>query len=151
MIRRPPRSTLFPYTTLFRSAHPVQQDGASHEARRPGASPRQGGGVAVAGRVSGRAARALVQFPGGDGGSDIGRGDDLHYSAARQGGISNASSVLQLARGKGRGGRRDDRRLHQRQALGQLERERHGSYSSTKKVRQLRPTVDSLAARRIVP
>src|SRR5687768_18008461 len=23
MIRRPPRSTLFPYTTLFRSAHPV--------------------------------------------------------------------------------------------------------------------------------
>src|SRR5256885_8007195 len=26
MIRRPPRSTLFPYTTLFRSfAHPVQQ------------------------------------------------------------------------------------------------------------------------------
>src|SRR2546427_12988778 len=25
MIRRPPRSTLFPYTTLFRSALPVQQ------------------------------------------------------------------------------------------------------------------------------
>src|SRR5260221_9392468 len=24
MIRRPPRSTLFPYTTLFRSQHPVQ-------------------------------------------------------------------------------------------------------------------------------
>src|SRR6266487_4395515 len=24
MIRRPPRSTLFPYTTLFRSPHPVQ-------------------------------------------------------------------------------------------------------------------------------
>src|SRR2546429_3972505 len=23
MIRRPPRSTLFPYTTLFRSSHPV--------------------------------------------------------------------------------------------------------------------------------
>src|SRR2546430_13244154 len=23
MIRRPPRSTLFPYTTLFRSAHPI--------------------------------------------------------------------------------------------------------------------------------
>src|SRR3712207_7327350 len=23
MIRRPPRSTLFPYTTLFRSAHPL--------------------------------------------------------------------------------------------------------------------------------
>src|SRR5437899_10096591 len=25
MIRRPPRSTLFPYTTLFRSAEPVQR------------------------------------------------------------------------------------------------------------------------------
>src|SRR2546430_13416631 len=25
MIRRPPRSTLFPYTTLFRSAHPGDQ------------------------------------------------------------------------------------------------------------------------------
>src|SRR5258708_19543982 len=29
MIRRPPRSTLFPYTTLFRSARPF------HDARRP--------------------------------------------------------------------------------------------------------------------
>src|SRR5256885_5727170 len=27
MIRRPPRSTLFPYTTLFRSLARVQQDG----------------------------------------------------------------------------------------------------------------------------
>src|SRR5687768_18555178 len=26
MIRRPPRSTLFPYTTLFRSAHALQAD-----------------------------------------------------------------------------------------------------------------------------
>src|SRR5258708_16643853 len=25
MIRRPPRSTLFPYTTLFRSLHPLQR------------------------------------------------------------------------------------------------------------------------------
>src|SRR5258706_5875323 len=25
MIRRPPRSTLFPYTTLFRSVHPCRQ------------------------------------------------------------------------------------------------------------------------------
>src|SRR5690348_17805228 len=43
MIRRPPRSTLFPYTTLFRS--PRGGDGARHQprrghagiARRPGA------------------------------------------------------------------------------------------------------------------
>src|SRR2546429_7324393 len=31
MIRRPPRSTLFPYTTLFRSA----RDGGAAELRRP--------------------------------------------------------------------------------------------------------------------
>src|SRR5256885_9712925 len=30
MIRRPPRSTLFPYTTLFRSAGPEPIDGAGH-------------------------------------------------------------------------------------------------------------------------
>src|SRR5438105_7351674 len=30
MIRRPPRSTLFPYTTLFRSRHPERQQ-AHHE------------------------------------------------------------------------------------------------------------------------
>src|SRR2546428_9105128 len=34
MIRRPPRSTLFPYTTLFRSL-PL------HHRRRPGARPRR--------------------------------------------------------------------------------------------------------------
>src|SRR5258707_1582818 len=32
MIRRPPRSTLFPYTTLFRSH---QQDQAAEDTRRP--------------------------------------------------------------------------------------------------------------------
>src|SRR2546430_13414393 len=30
MIRRPPRSTLFPYTTLFRSAHAREFRGARH-------------------------------------------------------------------------------------------------------------------------
>src|SRR2546426_5090050 len=30
MIRRPPRSTLFPYTTLFRSAHPGRGLPAQH-------------------------------------------------------------------------------------------------------------------------
>src|SRR2546430_10995856 len=33
MIRRPPRSTLFPYTTLFRSFHAVLLDGPT--ARKP--------------------------------------------------------------------------------------------------------------------
>src|SRR2546426_3812992 len=45
MIRRPPRSTLFPYTTLFRS-HPY------HHGRR-----RQAGGVLRLGRHAGTPAR----------------------------------------------------------------------------------------------
>src|SRR5256885_3218856 len=43
MIRRPPRSTLFPYTTLFRS-----QDG-----RRQAAGPEEGVDVAVQQRLDG--------------------------------------------------------------------------------------------------
>src|SRR5688572_32537741 len=50
MIRRPPRSTLFPYTTLFRS--PPRRGAALHRARadarrdreRAGAQPRRGAG-----------------------------------------------------------------------------------------------------------
>src|SRR5690242_21602208 len=34
MIRRPPRSTLFPYTTLFRSQERVQSGQAAHAALR---------------------------------------------------------------------------------------------------------------------
>src|SRR2546430_4012020 len=44
MIRRPPRSTLFPYTTLFRSDyHPARarRDGREHSARS-GAVPEDG-------------------------------------------------------------------------------------------------------------
>src|SRR2546426_4962598 len=33
MIRRPPRSTLFPYTTLFRSLHERLREGFAHELR----------------------------------------------------------------------------------------------------------------------
>src|SRR3712207_7975671 len=42
MIRRPPRSTLFPYTTLFRS--PADAEGAG---RRGGAGPAGDGGDAA--------------------------------------------------------------------------------------------------------
>src|SRR3712207_7740806 len=45
MIRRPPRSTLFPYTTLFRSAGRVVRSSPSARAR-PGARGRGGGGRA---------------------------------------------------------------------------------------------------------
>src|SRR3989442_15954006 len=44
MIRRPPRSTLFPYTTLFRSGLPAsddaRHDGGRNDRRGPRASPR---------------------------------------------------------------------------------------------------------------
>src|SRR5687767_15370973 len=42
MIRRPPRSTLFPYTTLFRSAAPARIDAALGARHRRGR--RAGGG-----------------------------------------------------------------------------------------------------------
>src|SRR2546426_5242288 len=35
MIRRPPRSTLFPYTTLFRSLRPDERAARSPRSRRP--------------------------------------------------------------------------------------------------------------------
>src|SRR5256885_12465615 len=44
MIRRPPRSTLFPYTTLFRSGF------AQPEQRPRGREPRRGAGESVADR-----------------------------------------------------------------------------------------------------
>src|SRR3712207_7911202 len=58
MIRRPPRSTLFPYTTLFRSAasgyrpghgcHLVRQGRAAGLAREGGRRGREPGGPALA-------------------------------------------------------------------------------------------------------
>src|SRR3989442_11491727 len=48
MIRRPPRSTLFPYTTLFRSARDARSSGAASQSSRPhgdsSESTRRGGG-----------------------------------------------------------------------------------------------------------
>src|SRR5256885_8453533 len=41
MIRRPPRSTLFPYTTLFRSGHGPQVAGSA--VQRPDRSPGDAG------------------------------------------------------------------------------------------------------------
>src|SRR3712207_7864014 len=38
MIRRPPRSTLFPYTTLFRSPGAALPGGGSHQGRAQGLS-----------------------------------------------------------------------------------------------------------------
>src|ERR1039458_8735691 len=40
MIRRPPRSTLFPYTTLFRSRYPLPAQSKIGQARYPRLEPR---------------------------------------------------------------------------------------------------------------
>src|SRR5688572_32517989 len=42
MIRRPPRSTLFPYTTLFRSADPLGHHDATARRDRRAAAARRG-------------------------------------------------------------------------------------------------------------
>src|SRR2546430_12082761 len=41
MIRRPPRSTLFPYTTLFRSRDGLARAGLAHHAERAAVLQRQ--------------------------------------------------------------------------------------------------------------
>src|SRR5256885_11316621 len=41
MIRRPPRSTLFPYTTLFRSPAPVGDDGVEVDGQDAGGMRRR--------------------------------------------------------------------------------------------------------------
>src|SRR5688572_30933667 len=43
MIRRPPRSTLFPYTTLFRSRDPPRCDRRTSPASRPPGAPGESG------------------------------------------------------------------------------------------------------------
>src|SRR2546422_7632007 len=50
MIRRPPRSTLFPYTTLFRSAHdqPAAHPRRAHGHREGDPPVRRPGGVSAA-------------------------------------------------------------------------------------------------------
>src|SRR3712207_7998717 len=65
MIRRPPRSTLFPYTTLFRSGHAADPNAA------PGGLPGPGGPASArsaAERAAGAAAQladVVVRGPGG--------------------------------------------------------------------------------------
>src|SRR3712207_7897449 len=55
MIRRPPRSTLFPYTTLFRSQHGRQQEQVRERAVAQGRQAERG-----------EAGRAALMWPGVD-------------------------------------------------------------------------------------
>src|SRR3989441_3332551 len=66
MIRRPPRSTLFPYTTLFRSCAPGDRRcGPGRRVGRAGraSSPREGGVDQPAARAPPRQGRAVTQPP----------------------------------------------------------------------------------------
>src|SRR3712207_6898732 len=56
MIRRPPRSTLFPYTTLFRSAH--YRNRVPHGGRRPVRAHGAGTGRGRCYRAAGAAERS---------------------------------------------------------------------------------------------
>src|SRR3712207_8038330 len=58
MIRRPPRSTLFPYTTLFRSAAPTGADARGLDA---------GAARAAVTRAERGARSGAAQLPGADG------------------------------------------------------------------------------------
>src|SRR3712207_7466055 len=71
MIRRPPRSTLFPYTTLFRSC--VSTDGDLRLDGRGSAFERTGIRVSTDG-ASSRLARSCSATLVGDGGGGFGRG-----------------------------------------------------------------------------
>src|SRR3712207_8994753 len=67
MIRRPPRSTLFPYTTLFRSRLPGdrparKQEGAELELEAHGATVRRRNGVARAENARVDATAAIERF-----------------------------------------------------------------------------------------
>src|SRR3712207_7280397 len=59
MIRRPPRSTLFPYTTLFRSVGPAGSSDAALDLIRRSPSDLAILDVNLSGRSSDRVARAL--------------------------------------------------------------------------------------------
>src|SRR3712207_7524338 len=68
MIRRPPRSTLFPYTTLFRSLEPLDADTVSlqGDADHVRAAPPEGLDRAVIARLLGEHSRAGADEPGRD-------------------------------------------------------------------------------------
>src|SRR3712207_384098 len=73
MIRRPPRSTLFPYTTLFRSPSPAGTYRLTPS--EPVAGGHGGPAPAAAGMVAGRARATRLRPRRGDPGGLAGRRD----------------------------------------------------------------------------
>src|SRR2546428_7099353 len=63
MIRRPPRSTLFPYTTLFRSARRLDSPDPARLARDDASPHRVGSLVADRAAAAARSLRLRVRVP----------------------------------------------------------------------------------------
>src|ERR1035438_10744741 len=93
MIRRPPRSTLFPYTTLFRSGKAVHPERADHRPAGPGLQ-------AGYGRPARRARGVHRRTPAADGraGESLRPGGGAGLPRAAPG---VADSLLRLRRGTG--------------------------------------------------
>src|SRR3712207_8578188 len=98
MIRRPPRSTLFPYTTLFRSVDDRMCKRASHEARLALHRVEVAGTVAAADRQPGNEVvqRILVQHDDARPGAQ--RRSEEHTSELQSRQISYAVFCLKQTR-----------------------------------------------------
>src|SRR5438477_1892149 len=125
MIRRPPRSTLFPYTTLFRSEAPeeedlvrrpraaddelvaalvVEQAGRMREFERGLPGPATGAAdeqepVLVLARHGQRQVELVEELPPGAGGLDAQQARGLAFRRAGEGHVTNLAGVL-LAHGR---------------------------------------------------
>src|SRR5256886_8332411 len=102
MIRRPPRSTLFPYTTLFRShrpldrgERPVQHQRVATQRHAHAEALRERDQVAVVHAGERRRIHALGREPVGD---LVGHGLTSMWSAARSAGLAAAGAPSNRAR-----------------------------------------------------
>src|SRR5258705_7569650 len=110
MIRRPPRSTLFPYTTLFRSAPPerLADRDRLEESPDPSLEGHAGGGEFLANRriVGGEAHAENDAALGGA----VERADDVReHDGIAQGGQEHARAEPHPARASGHGGHERER------------------------------------------
>src|SRR5690349_22423130 len=84
MTRRPPRSTLFPYTTLFRSVRPGERDrGCGSQLRALGEGPG-GVGAGKLDALAGPAEALIISVGGPFGGEKADRGRSEEHTSELQ-------------------------------------------------------------------